>query len=75
MMEPMVLSAGGAGAVSAMSWPMGVASDGMTKSWKCRLAWHSWVRRHDTQDPSARVCRRCGKQSYVGGGKTPWGGF
>ena len=39
----------------------------MSKPWKCRLGWHSWVRRGDTQDPNAKVCVRCRKQTYVGG--------
>jgi hypothetical protein len=45
----------------------GLPSEGMRKPWKCRLGWHSWVPRGDTQDPSAKVCVRCRKQTYFGG--------
>jgi len=40
----------------------------MEKSWKCRLGWHSWARRHDTPDPNAQICRRCGKHTHITGG-------
>ncbi|MET0416753.1 MAG: hypothetical protein ABW022_12115 [Actinoplanes sp.] len=42
----------------------------MSKPWRCRLGWHSWVRRHGTPDPNAQVCRRCGKHRDYGGGLT-----
>ena len=61
---------------SALSYRTSVGSKGMKKPWKCRLGWHSWVRRHDTPDPSAQVCLRCGQHTQVGGGlaggAVPW---
>jgi hypothetical protein len=39
----------------------------MSKTWKCRLGWHAWIRRPANPDPNLKVCRRCGKHTDVGG--------
>jgi hypothetical protein len=39
----------------------------MSKPWKCRLGWHAWVRRPGNPDPNLKRCRRCGKNTDVGG--------
>ena len=39
----------------------------MSKPWKCRLGWHSWVR-YEAPNPSARKCRRCDKKTIIGHG-------
>jgi hypothetical protein len=57
----------GEGAVGVPSVRLAGTVRAVGKSWKCRVGWHSWVPRHDTPDPNAQVCRRCGKENEIGG--------
>jgi hypothetical protein len=40
----------------------GVSCQIVGKAWMCRLGVHKYVKRHDSPDPSHRVCIRCRRQ-------------
>jgi hypothetical protein len=40
----------------------GVSCQIVAKAWMCRLGVHKYVKRHDSPDPSHRVCIRCRRQ-------------
>ena len=40
---------------------------GARKSWRCRLRWHSWLRRYVDDGAQYVVCTRCGHEGDVYG--------